>query len=596
MIPPKTYPMNLFDLKNRGFSIFLMVFSLLFLLSHEAEARIRLVPAEYTTIQGAVNASVHGDTVLVSDGFYPEQVNFLGKNIVVTSRFILDHDSAHIYNTEINRSYLNEGVKFINGEGPGAQLIGFTVSNCLWKAVVCKNSSPRIRNNLIRGNKATGIYLDYSAAIISDNEIHCYAAADMGSSYDAIEVYNSGPVIERNLINGNDPAGNVHAIYFNLWNMVLPGVETHVRENRILGSIFGGLSDNGLPQLIHHNIFTSPNGFSSALNITDCASNLRIFNNTVSGGSGIWIQGGDEPDIRNNVVAHAYNGIEIWADTATIAFNNIWDCQTPYSGVPDQTGINGNISVNPEFRDPDQDDFHFFCWSKCLDAGDPQMDYSLEPAPNGGRINMGCYGNTADADPSGACLRILPGNIDFGYVPVNTQRDSTRTLMNAGIVPLDISGVTNSDISSFGTNYPGGITHLNPGESIHLVVSFHPMTHKTHYLDSVAVVSNSVSSGRIYLAGHTALGINPNKEKPGVELYPMPVTGEYFYIKSPGPWPHMVYVEIMDVTGKRVYGESIYPTADQPLKIRARELGAGVFILRMQHGQFNHAAKFTVCQ
>jgi fibronectin-binding autotransporter adhesin len=35
--------------------------------------------------------------------------------------------------------------------------------------------------------------------------------------------------------------------------------------------------------------------------------------------------------------------------------------------------------------------------SPCIDAGDPASDFSREPIRNGGRINMGAYGNTAEA-------------------------------------------------------------------------------------------------------------------------------------------------------------------------------------------------------
>lgn len=38
--------------------------------------------------------------------------------------------------------------------------------------------------------------------------------------------------------------------------------------------------------------------------------------------------------------------------------------------------------------------------SPCIDAGDPASAYSNEPTPNGGRINLGCYGNTAEASKS----------------------------------------------------------------------------------------------------------------------------------------------------------------------------------------------------
>jgi predicted secreted protein len=38
--------------------------------------------------------------------------------------------------------------------------------------------------------------------------------------------------------------------------------------------------------------------------------------------------------------------------------------------------------------------------SPCIDAGDPADDFGFEPAPNGGRINMGVYGGTAEASKS----------------------------------------------------------------------------------------------------------------------------------------------------------------------------------------------------
>ncbi|KPK45055.1 MAG: hypothetical protein AMJ65_01220, partial [Phycisphaerae bacterium SG8_4] len=38
--------------------------------------------------------------------------------------------------------------------------------------------------------------------------------------------------------------------------------------------------------------------------------------------------------------------------------------------------------------------------SPCVDAGDPDSDYSPEPAPNGGRTNMGAYGGTPQASKS----------------------------------------------------------------------------------------------------------------------------------------------------------------------------------------------------
>jgi predicted outer membrane repeat protein len=42
-------------------------------------------------------------------------------------------------------------------------------------------------------------------------------------------------------------------------------------------------------------------------------------------------------------------------------------------------------------------DYHLLPESPCIDAGDPNYDFSLEPQPNGGRVNIGAYGNTPEA-------------------------------------------------------------------------------------------------------------------------------------------------------------------------------------------------------
>ncbi len=54
--------------------------------------------------------------------------------------------------------------------------------------------------------------------------------------------------------------------------------------------------------------------------------------------------------------------------------------------------------------------------SPCIDAGDPNSPIGLELFPNGGRINMGAYGGTAEASKSyfggPPCEKIIPGDIN----------------------------------------------------------------------------------------------------------------------------------------------------------------------------------------
>ncbi|MHC4573544.1 MAG: choice-of-anchor Q domain-containing protein, partial [Planctomycetota bacterium] len=60
----------------------------------------------------------------------------------------------------------------------------------------------------------------------------------------------------------------------------------------------------------------------------------------------------------------------------------------------------GNIDADPLFVDGASGDFHLSPGSPAIDAGHPLTDWSNEPWPNGGRVNMGAYGNTKEATRS----------------------------------------------------------------------------------------------------------------------------------------------------------------------------------------------------
>ena len=91
-----------------------------------------------------------------------------------------------------------------------------------------------------------------------------------------------------------------------------------------------------------------------------------------------------------------------------------------YSCVQGWTGIlggNGNINTDPNFVNPNNNDYHLQSqagrydpttqsWitdsitSPCIDAGDPLTPIGWELYPNGGIINMGAYGGTTEASKS----------------------------------------------------------------------------------------------------------------------------------------------------------------------------------------------------
>ena len=119
------------------------------------------VPGDVLTIQGGIDSSSTGDTVLVQPGIYYENINYNGKNIVVGSLFITTGDTAYISQTVIDGNQNGSVVTFRSGEDTTAALIGFTITNglCIGDpyyiggGVTCKNySSPILENVMITGN------------------------------------------------------------------------------------------------------------------------------------------------------------------------------------------------------------------------------------------------------------------------------------------------------------------------------------------------------------------------------------------------------------------------------------------------------------
>lgn len=75
-----------------------------FLHSSEAYGRILKIPVHYPTIQEAIEAALPGDTLVIGEGRYYENIDYLGKAITLGSLFILDGDSGHIGRTIIDGS------------------------------------------------------------------------------------------------------------------------------------------------------------------------------------------------------------------------------------------------------------------------------------------------------------------------------------------------------------------------------------------------------------------------------------------------------------------------------------------------------------
>jgi len=148
---------------------------------------------------------------------------------------------------------------------------------------------------------------------------------------------------------------------------------------------------------------------NSYIGIFSSHSSPTITNVTVTGNVyGLEAYGRALPRVGNSI---------FWGN----AESDLYGCQPTYSCVERNDNGQGNFSDDPLLVDPENGDYHVRSargrywpehdmWvldevtSPCVDAGDPAADFSSEPLPNGGRLNLGAYGGTAYAEMSEAPL------------------------------------------------------------------------------------------------------------------------------------------------------------------------------------------------
>lgn len=154
----------------------------------------------YPTIQSAIDAAQPLDTVRLSPGTYQGQGNrgftFHGKDLVLKGYGVKEE-------IIIDCEYLDVGIRLQNGETSYCILEGFTVSrgeNHLRETgggVLCENSSPTIRNLVIRDCRGThdaGLLLAYSSATL-ENVV--FSGNEASGVAGAIGIYWANPSLQN---------------------------------------------------------------------------------------------------------------------------------------------------------------------------------------------------------------------------------------------------------------------------------------------------------------------------------------------------------------------------------------------------------------
>ncbi|MCP4580576.1 MAG: T9SS type A sorting domain-containing protein [candidate division Zixibacteria bacterium] len=385
----------------------LLILSLLTILitANFTSASIINVPADYDVIQEAINASSDGDTVLVAEGHYFERINFLGKGILLTSEFIWEGDTTHIYNTIIDADTsvlgitdTNSVICFGQGEDSNSVIKGFIIQNGIgttvsWTirdggGIFCYNSSPTISNNLIANNSANyqggGIICDSLSNPTIINNIITGNSAEWGGG---ILCDGSSPVISFNSISENsaDNGGGIESVQ---------NSSPTIHDNLIWGNsaeLTGGGIDcifcDG-PIVISHNLIYG-NSAEWGGGIQCYGSSLIIRNNTItenpvnSLGGGIYCGVYGTATVINSIVWANADG----SGENEIGLTSFASISISYSDVHGGWEGDGNINADPLYVDPENGDYRLLAGSPCIDTGDPDSPFD----PDSTRADMGAF-------------------------------------------------------------------------------------------------------------------------------------------------------------------------------------------------------------
>jgi hypothetical protein len=160
-------------------------------------------PADFNNIQAAINYSSHGDTIIVAEGRYFENINFNGRNITLTSTDPCNPDVVAA--TIIDGSQNGSVVTFNNGEDANCILNGFTITKGYAEyggGIYCEASSPTITNCIITVNSATwggGMFNSESSPTLINCTFSGNSADDGGGTLNL----QSSPILTNCTLNEN---------------------------------------------------------------------------------------------------------------------------------------------------------------------------------------------------------------------------------------------------------------------------------------------------------------------------------------------------------------------------------------------------------
>ena len=375
------------------------------------------VPADYSSIQSAINYAHNGDTIEVAPGTYYENINFLSKALVVRSEYM---NGVDIDEFIISGSDSLSVVTIENVEQDGAALMGFTISEGYGGGVSFEDFISMAADeilfdslitNVIRGG---GISVINSSPLLKDLYITNNTSRNVGAG---IGLVNSNAIVQSTIISNNDvPDGDAlggGGIAINGGHPYLSDLEISyntVGQNMYYlnggGGIFCGFSfgdeilqvniENSIIEHNTANIGAGIGALSGIININRLllAENLGDFGSAISMGEPLGLVVGDiEMSIANSTISsnigqmsiaminsanlNAVNTI-LWENAgvefSSLPNNDQLNISITHSIVGNDWGSESNLFLDPLFMDQENGDYTLQESSPCIDMGTADID------------------------------------------------------------------------------------------------------------------------------------------------------------------------------------------------------------------------------
>ncbi len=336
-------------------------------------------PADFNNIQAAIDHANHGDVITVKPGLYTghgnRDIDFRAKAITLRSQ---GGPQSSIIDCATGLQWeWHRGFAFVSGEGADSVLDGFTIVNgrvigCAaypgGGAILCVDSSPTIRNCVVRANSAAAI---------------CATPDSFGGGISCI---GGSPLIANCVISGNSAVNGGGGIW-------CAGAAPVVINCTIIGNAGYGVNCSA----------DSNPAVSNCILWDNQPAQMRVYKRDF------------EVDFSN--IQGGWPGRGNIDDDPCFAVPGFWHADP--LPQPHEFWAEGDYHLKSQAGRWDLSGRNWIIddlTSPCIDAGCPMSPVGREPFPGGGLINMGAYGGTAEASKSWfgrqPCETVVAGDIN----------------------------------------------------------------------------------------------------------------------------------------------------------------------------------------